>query len=180
MPRKTREDWLHHGLKTLKASGFEALKAAPMADSLGVSRGSFYWHFKDLSDFHTQLIDLWQERTTDRIIVELTNDEAPQIRLRTLVERAVQSDAQAALDRAVRRWADQAPTVRARLALVDEKRIGFIADLISAARGHDRAASLTRARILYAASIGESMIAGPAGTKLTADQRSALVDLILA
>jgi AcrR family transcriptional regulator len=41
-------DWLRQGLKTLAQSGFTALKAEPLAKAMGVSRGSFYWHFADI------------------------------------------------------------------------------------------------------------------------------------
>ena len=41
-------DWLDQGLKTLARSGFTALKAEPLAKAMGVSRGSFYWHFADI------------------------------------------------------------------------------------------------------------------------------------
>ncbi len=42
------KDWLDQGLKTLAESGYTALKAEPLAKAMGVSRGSFYWHFADV------------------------------------------------------------------------------------------------------------------------------------
>ncbi len=41
------KDWLDQGLRALARSGFTALKAEPLAKAMGVSRGSFYWHFAD-------------------------------------------------------------------------------------------------------------------------------------
>ena len=46
------DDWISQGLKALAKSGFIALKADPLARAMGVSRGSFYWHFADLGAFH--------------------------------------------------------------------------------------------------------------------------------
>src|SRR5882724_4708075 len=51
------KDWLDQGLKALARDGFTALKAEPLAKALGVSRGSFYWHFADVEAFHGATID---------------------------------------------------------------------------------------------------------------------------
>ena len=69
--RLTRSDWIRHGLATLAKDGANALKVGPMADGLKVSRGSFYWHFRDIADFRAQLLQAWQEQATDRVIEEL-------------------------------------------------------------------------------------------------------------
>src|SRR5213080_4575890 len=54
------KDWLDQGLKTLSERGFTALKAEPLAKALGVSRGSFYWHFADVGAFHTAILKHWR------------------------------------------------------------------------------------------------------------------------
>src|SRR5215510_8697431 len=64
-------DWLDEGLRTLAANGFTALKADPLAKQLGVSRGSFYWHFRDVDAFHAALLARWREIATERIIADL-------------------------------------------------------------------------------------------------------------
>ena len=50
--------WLDHGLRTLTASGVEGLKVERMAKALGVSRGSFYWHFLDFC-FRSSYINIF-------------------------------------------------------------------------------------------------------------------------
>ena len=45
--RLAKSDWIEHGLRTLANEGANALKVGPMAAKLEVSRGSFYWHFRD-------------------------------------------------------------------------------------------------------------------------------------
>ena len=52
------QDWLDQGLKTLADSGFTALKAEPLAKAMGVSRGSFYWHFADIGAFHAAILHI--------------------------------------------------------------------------------------------------------------------------
>src|SRR5215207_10197911 len=65
------KDWLDQGLKTLAASGFTALKAEPLAKAMGVSRGSFYWHFADISAFHAAILKHWRDVAAEQIIANL-------------------------------------------------------------------------------------------------------------
>ena len=66
--RLTRSDWMDQGLRTLADHGPHALKVGAMAARLNVSRGSFYWHFRDIADFRAQLLQGWRERATDQVI----------------------------------------------------------------------------------------------------------------
>src|SRR5581483_5210006 len=70
------QDWIDAGLKALAKSGFAALKAEPLAKSLGVSRGSFYWHFADIGAFHAAVLKAWREVAAEAIIahVEAASD----------------------------------------------------------------------------------------------------------
>src|SRR5215467_10110626 len=62
------QDWVDLGLKTLAKSGFTALKSEPLAKAMGVSRGSFYWHFADIGAFHAAILNRWREVATEQII----------------------------------------------------------------------------------------------------------------
>src|SRR4030088_863821 len=78
------QDWVDHGLKTLARSGFTALKAEPLAKAMGVSRGSFYWHFADIGAFHAAILKRWREVAAERIIAGLeaaADHESPVERL---------------------------------------------------------------------------------------------------
>src|SRR3979411_3548023 len=79
------KDWLNQGLKTLARSGFTALKAEPLAKAMGVSRGSFYWHFADIGAFHAAILKHWREVAAERIIAGLeaaADHESPLERVR--------------------------------------------------------------------------------------------------
>ena len=65
------KDWLDQGLKTLAHSGFTALKAEPLAKAMGVSRGSFYWHFADIGAFHAAILAHWREVAAEQIIADV-------------------------------------------------------------------------------------------------------------
>ena len=68
MARLTRERWVEEGLLALQADGPAALAADRMAKRLGVSRGSFYWHFANAVDFEAAVLAGWEDRWTNRII----------------------------------------------------------------------------------------------------------------
>src|SRR5262245_41586319 len=101
--RLTKSDWLEHGLRTLASDGRNALKVGPMATKLKVSRGSFYWHFRDVADFRSEVLRSWQERTTEQVIRELEAAKAQPDRLKLLMRRAFVT--KRGLDRAIRSWA---------------------------------------------------------------------------
>jgi AcrR family transcriptional regulator len=132
-PRLTAEDWLMAGLRTLACSGPAALKAEPLARDLGTTKGSFYWHFKDLPDYLTRLIRLWEERAFDGVIAQLDPAATPRVRLEQLCFLAVgfrdDSYGGAVLEPALRAWALASPEVAQAVARMDARRIAYLASL---------------------------------------------------
>lgn len=55
-----REDWVLAGLEALAAGGPAALKVEATARRLGVSKGSFYWHFRHRADWRDALLGYWE------------------------------------------------------------------------------------------------------------------------
>lgn len=63
--RLSREDWLENALIVLSKKGRAGLRIQGLCEALGVSRGSFYWHFKDRNDFIQKLVRYWYEKHTN-------------------------------------------------------------------------------------------------------------------
>ncbi len=63
--RLSREDWLENALIVLSKKGQAGLRIQGLCEALGVSRGSFYWHFKDRDDFIQKLVRYWYEKHTN-------------------------------------------------------------------------------------------------------------------
>src|SRR5260370_14609575 len=84
----TAEDWLDQGLKPLAARGFTALKAEPLAKAMGVSRGSFYWHFADIGAFHAAILKHWREIAAEQIIATLEAHKSHDNPLQALLRQA--------------------------------------------------------------------------------------------
>ena len=156
--RLTRSDWISHGLRILAKDGVNALKVGPMADGLKVSRGSFYWHFRDIADFRAQLLQSWQEQATDRVIRDLEAQKDRPDRLKQLMRRAFAG--KRSLDRAIRSWAAQDRAVAAIVASGDARRVGYIAKML-AATGVENQKALRRAAFLYWAYLGQPMVMEP-------------------
>ena len=153
--RLDREDWINQGLRTLAEEGANALKVGPMAGRLDVSRGSFYWHFRDIGDFQAQLLRRWQERSTDQVIRDLEAAKGEPGRLKQLMKRAFADSRR--LDRAVRSWAAEDDAVARIVASVDGRRVAYLTKMLVAAGVEGRRAR-PRAAFLYWAYLGQAVV----------------------
>jgi AcrR family transcriptional regulator len=156
--RLAKSDWISHGLSTLAKDGVNALKVGPMADGLKVSRGSFYWHFRDIADFRTQLLQAWQEEATERVIRDLEVRKGQPDRLKQLMRRAFASSRR--LERAIRSWAAQDRAAAAVVSSVDARRVAYIAGMLAAAGVAGQKAQ-RRAVFLYWAYLGQPLVMDP-------------------
>ncbi len=172
--RLTKSDWIEHGLRTLANEGANALKVGPMATTLKVSRGSFYWHFRDIADFRSQVLQSWRERTTDQVIQELEAAKAEPDRLRHLMRRAFV--AKRGLDRSIRSWAAEDEDVARIVASADASRVAYIAKLLVAAGVQSRRA-LPRAAFMYWAYLGQAIVMDPRHASIPASALDDISDL---
>jgi AcrR family transcriptional regulator len=153
--RLTKSDWIRHGLRTLAREGPSALRAEPMAAKLKVSRGSFYWHFRDIGDFRSQLLQSWREAATDEVIRDLDARWTGRDRLTNLIRQAF--GGRRNLDGAIRSWAAEDKDVAAVVAAVDLKRIAHIEKLLVEAGVRNELAR-HRAFFLYWAYVGHPLV----------------------
>ena len=63
--RLGREDWIRGALELMKTAGVEGVKIVHLAKRLGVTSGSFYWHFKNRRELCDALLDYWEREMTD-------------------------------------------------------------------------------------------------------------------
>jgi AcrR family transcriptional regulator len=137
------DEWLDAGLKALAKSGAAALKADTLAVGLGVSRGSFYWHFADVAAFHAAILRRWREIALEKIIEEI--DQAESNRLEALLYRAFAAGSR--VESAVRAWATADPQARLAVEAVDTERVRYLRKLL-VDTGVPAAVAGTRARIM--------------------------------
>src|SRR5437764_2798517 len=113
------QDWLDHGLKALATRGFSALKAEPLAKEMGVSRGSFYWHFADIGAFHAAILKRWREVAAEAIIANVEAAAGGDEPLAVLLRRVFSE--RLALERAVRSWATSDGEARYAVMAIDRR-----------------------------------------------------------
>ena len=152
--RLSAQDWLDFALVTLAREGFQALKADVLARKRGVSRGSFYWHFADLGDFHARVIAHWRLTATEAIIADLERYHSPEQRIDVLLRNAFGHSA--LLEVRMRSWAESNPAAARVLRAIDRRRKAYIQRMLVAA-GIAPALAATRAQILYWAYLGAAL-----------------------
>jgi len=137
---------------------------------MGVSRGSFYWHFADLGAFHAAILKRWRDIAAEQIIadVEATSDEP----LKALLRRSF--GARLDLERAVRNWAAFDAAAQGAVRAIDRRRIDYIETLLEK-RGLTPAAAQARAQVLYWTFLGFAL----SGTPVPAARLQGLLDEIL-
>jgi AcrR family transcriptional regulator len=166
------KDWLDQGLKTLAESGFTALKAEPLAKAIGVSRGSFYWHFADIGAFHAALLEHWRDVAAEQVIANLKASSKHDNPLPLLIRRAF--GGRLALENAVRSWAAVDPVARSAVQAIDRRRLSYVEGLFRA-NGLAPSAARARAQILYWAFLGFALSDKP----LPRARQAAVLDELL-
>ncbi|WP_031467783.1 TetR/AcrR family transcriptional regulator [Sciscionella sediminilitoris] len=117
--------WIKAGLEVLARSGPDAVRIEPLAKTLGVSRGSFYWHFKDRRALLDAMLDTWEQHSIDEVLAKVEaegGDAKAKVRragMLTFSEELVPTDL------AVRDWARRDPAVAERLRRVDNRRMDY-------------------------------------------------------
>jgi AcrR family transcriptional regulator len=148
------KDWLDQGLKALARKGFTALKADPLAKAMGVSRGSFYWHFADVGAFHAALLKHWHEVAAEQIIADLEAASPGHQALELLLRRVFgEQMKRLKLEGAMRTWASIDPAARAAVHAIDRRRLDYIESLMGQT-GVPADLASARAQILYWAFLG--------------------------
>ncbi len=152
--RLTAQDWIDFALKTLAREGFAALKADVLARKLGVSRGSFYWHFAELGTFHARVIEHWRLVATEAIIAGLERYDTREQRLDMLLRGAFGHSA--LMEIRMRAWADENAQAARVMNDIDRRRRAYIEQLLVQA-GVAPSLAATRSQLLYWAYLGAAL-----------------------
>ena len=95
---------------------------------MGVSRGSFYWHFADIGAFHAAILKHWREVAAEQIIAGLEAAAKNENPLSLLLNGAFAS--RQTLEKAVRSWATADPKARAAVQAIDRRRIDYVEHML--------------------------------------------------
>ncbi|MES0880218.1 TetR/AcrR family transcriptional regulator [Roseibium sp. SCP14] len=176
--RLTSQDWIQAAFRALCAGGPQAIKAEAIARELKVSKGSFYWHFKDVPALKLQMLEHWQRKATEAIIQLVDNSgENSAGRLYLLVEVATNTDTYAYggvnVEAAIRDWGRYDEHAFEAVKTVDEKRLNYVTELFSNC-GIPEPQCRSFSRLLYGSLIGLEALSG----RTKADRQHDLLQLL--
>jgi AcrR family transcriptional regulator len=89
-PTLTAADWAEAALQLIAEAGLGKLTVDTLAKRLGVTKGSFYWHFKGRSDLLAAALDRWEQRSTGEAMKALDAFADPRRRLSLLIDASLQ------------------------------------------------------------------------------------------
>ncbi len=127
-PRRSRDDWIRAATVALRDGGVDALRVEPLAVALGVTKGSFYWHFASRDALLEAVLDTWEEVGTGAIIVavDAEAEDDPERSLRALWRRTHELSSEMRAELAIRDLAQRDEAVRDRVRRVDDRRMAYL------------------------------------------------------
>lgn len=178
----TPESWIEAATDLLVDQGIDSVRVDVLAKILGVTRGSFYWHFKDRDDLLMSVLKAWRDAATEQLIDRFERRHVePRVlvaELMSLPFRGRSARRAARIELAIRAWARHDDTARQALDDVDSRRIAYIAQCFSAL-GFSIPEARARGFALYAWEVGESMLIRQDGKGQKAERAALLEQLLL-
>ena len=124
--RLSPDKWIAAGLDALAASGPGALAAEPLARALKTTKGSFYWHFKDLPAYQRAVVEKWRKDALSHLSEAVASSNSADQRLRALGRKVLSDEKESAF----RIWAQTDAEVAQMLQALDQERLTYISLLL--------------------------------------------------
>ncbi len=180
-PTLTPDNWIEAATNVLVDQGIDHVRVDTLAGQLGVTRGSFYWHFRDREDLLRRVLQAWAERCTAQLTrrLESARDD-PREQLRDVISLPFRGRAAARAARielAIRAWARRDDMARLAVDEADASRIGYHAQVFQAL-GFAEAEARMRAFVLYSYEVAESLLHRQ-GTAADQQARRAFVEQLM-
>ena len=174
----TDDDWVDAATEVLVDENFRGIRIDKLCRRLGVTKGSFYWHFKGRAELISALLTRWRQRATTNVIKNLTElGSNPAERLRALIElpRRPNSPPYARIEQSVRDWGRNAQQAHEAVKEVDELRLDYFKSLLKQ-HGLSEELAQKRAYIAYAIMMGDSILRT---TLENPSQQDAVIDEVM-
>ena len=109
------------------------MRVEVLARELSVSKGSFYWHFRDRDELLAQMLDRWEKGEAEWLVgeeVQGAERPNPATRWARFVERASEPEVMRS-EVAIHAWARRDIGVAARLAAIESRKKHVLAAVLS-------------------------------------------------
>ncbi|MDO6525223.1 TetR/AcrR family transcriptional regulator [Motilimonas sp. 1_MG-2023] len=123
--KNSQLDWLNFALDVLVSKGPEQLKIIPLCELKGVTKGSFYHHFKNRAAFIDSLMEHWYNTMTIAFIEQANSQVDALQRLLALDKVIASSNIEA--ENHIRAWALKEPSIARHLEKIDSQRQTYLA-----------------------------------------------------
>jgi AcrR family transcriptional regulator len=174
-----RGRWITEGLAILGAEGVASVRVEVLAKRLGVTKGSFYWHFKDRSDLLEGMLEEWRRSTTTAVVESLWGKPiSPYDKLVRLWRMCFSSrldNPGGPLEAALRQWSLADERVSRMMHVVDQERTTFVSQIY---RDIGVSNPESYALLWYAYVVGRNTMATQ-GFQSDASQDAAIRDVLL-
>jgi AcrR family transcriptional regulator len=174
-PTLTAADWAEAALQLIAERGLGALTVSTLASRLGVTKGSFYWHFEGRASLLAAALARWEERTHVEAIRVLDSIADHRQRLELIIGASTEPPRSRSLYAALAEAAED-PVVRKALQRVATARIEYL-EICYRHAGYKAAAAKAQAVFAYAAYRGLVQLAHEAPASLPSEWK-AYADLI--
>jgi AcrR family transcriptional regulator len=120
----TRDEWVGAAASALAQGGVDAVRVEALARGLGITKGSFYWHFTDRQALLDALLDAWEGGS--RAVLESAGQPGtPEERVAAFF-RELPRPMNGVSDVEVHAWARHDRTVAERVSAIERQRLGFL------------------------------------------------------
>lgn len=161
--------------------GIDHVRIDVLAIQLGVTRGSFYWHFRDREDLLRRVLQTWSERTTEQLTRRLEQSKGDALeQLRDVISlpfRGRSAARAARIELAIRAWARRDAMARQAVDAADATRIAYHEQVLQALGLPPEQAKL-RAFLVYCCEVAESLLHGQGSAEERSARRTLLEQLI--
>lgn len=123
--RLNRDNWIGAGLEVLSTRGIEAVHVETLAKLLRISKGSFYWHFRDREDLLDAMLASWEAQQSDWQAADEGIGRNPAETWAKLLE-VISRPEYGRLDLGVFSWAREDDKVRRRVSEVEKRRLAHL------------------------------------------------------
>ncbi|MBA3902889.1 MAG: TetR family transcriptional regulator [Rhodocyclaceae bacterium] len=159
-PQLDRAAWIKAAMDILSDKGLDGVRIEVLAKRLKVTKGSFYWHFKDRRDLLDAVLETWREGRIHDIQKQtraVPGEELPRSYHVIEVYSANRNRKGMLIELAMRDWARRDPAAAAVVEEVDASRLEFGRKGFEA-RGMSRLEASSRSLLLYAYVFGFSLM----------------------
>ncbi|MBS9532170.1 TetR/AcrR family transcriptional regulator [Mycobacterium sp. M1] len=176
-PRLSVDDWVAAGFAILAEEGIKALTISRLCSRLGVTKGSFYWHFADLATYRGALTETFAAvQDQDRSFFDDASGP-PRQRLSAMMAALI-APRHWMLERAMREWARSDASVAAAVRASDRRVLAAVRQVFVDDGFSPDDADL-RAEATFAAGIGFLHLAGRSPGSQQAERHESFLDLML-